>query len=305
MGWYFMPGEMAEKTRPMLKVLGVITVDAVVTTPEPAAGVSIYVENGDLRPLLDHLGFADTEFDAVPSNLEGVEVLVRRGRRALPAALRPARAERPREGAAAFAEAYLAAATQARAEVEAAEKTVAGEIERFTRELAAASAQAESLALQRAALEAVDQAVTAALEVEFETIKGDPRVASVATVGDLIVIETGEITIETRARRTKIGRLRLTIGAFDGSVKIEALQALGPTAHPIVSTTGVPYLGALRDALVRYIGRRDFAAAAKLILDFLGSPPRDGGVEELLARWPEAPPAPAPPAPATPATPAA
>ncbi|MDP3771465.1 MAG: hypothetical protein Q8R16_04145, partial [bacterium] len=87
-----------------------------------------------------------------------------------------------------------------------------------------------------------------------------------------------------------IGCLRIAIGFDDGSIAITAVERLtdAPFPHPSVSSGGIPYLGPLQDAILRKIGKHEFASVLQLLLDFLEEPPT-GVVSDASspARWPE------------------
>lgn len=286
MGWYFIASP-SEQIMSLLTQVGTFPTEILSPEPEPVRGISFYTE--DLDAVLSILGLDDREVNEVSSGIEGVNRLVFGNKRSKPrAALKPR--HKPKEGADAFASSYLDVLQLSGERLVADQEQMVAEVNRLTKELSTASANLEQLEFRLLAAHTIDEEVTALLVKEYEAIRSDPRVDRLATTEDLLMLQTKDVVIEKDQNRYQIGRLRITLGLLDGSVKVEPVeQAFGPTAHPLISASGLLYLGPLRDALVRYIGRREFSSASKLLLDLLTAAPRENAVARPLDEWPKVP----------------
>lgn len=290
MGWYFLPGGLiTDPVKQAIAEADLMTSFLQIREPKAMVGLSFLADN--VRLVLDRIGLADCEFETVPTDVKGVSLLTlkagRKKKTPRPKARRPA--GRPREGAEAFADAYLALVRERKAELEEERKRIRSEADEKTRELARVSAQLEQVEFQFAACLRIETDVLAELETEFEKMRADPRVSRLASTETSLMIETQALFIEAPPQRHALGRLRLTMGLEDGEVTLETIDGKGPSPHPLVETTGLLALGALLDSLIRYVGRREFSAATKLLLDLLTSVPRDEEARQRLKAWPVAP----------------
>lgn len=293
MPWYFLPAEhVGENAVAILEQQGVISTENETLTPVATKGIAFYAEVEQLPELLIAIGLGGFDSAEEASDQENVLFLKLKAKRKR-TKVRVA-AKKIQTGADALIAKYGEAASAAR---EAVAKTIAEDravADRLTIELTKTLRKIHDAEMQMAFLGEVTTTVADGLRHEYDAIRANPFVSNVGVEGDALIITTSELVLSRRAilgdtnpvKRHRIGQLIIILGMCDGTIEVRATTPLGPSAHPIVSALGMPYLGSVRDSVVRFIARREFGNAAKILLSLLAATPRDPTAEEYLGKWP-------------------
>jgi hypothetical protein len=131
------------------------------------------------------------------------------------------------------------------------------------------------------------QASAEALSRDFDRIAALPGVADVALHDGALRIFTGPICVDYGTRRYRLGQFRLDLH-FDGRVFLRNLtDRYESYDHPHVDG-GRPCLGNIQEWIQRLLAQREFAAAAEVLLQYLGTVnPADW--RKAVTFWPEVP----------------
>ena len=286
-GWYvLLDAALPEGAAQALKAMGIKTQRLTLLEPVHGPGLSFFTTD-DIQAVLTNLGIVNVDVTLKLTNYDGVLLVqMAQKRRRVGMATRP----EPREGADAFVEAYTDAVKIARHDLGETIVEETARIDALGRDLMAAERTLIAGEIENITLTAVDAAIRDALKAEYGKIGADARVERLQVTSERLIVTTSDVVLEQGNKRFRIGRLLLSLGLLDGSVMVQPVGTKsGPTAHPMVSGTGLLQLGALRDALVRFIGRREFAQAVTILLDLLFAAPRGGAAVVPLERWPAMP----------------
>jgi hypothetical protein len=124
-----------------------------------------------------------------------------------------------------------------------------------------------------------------ALARDFDRIAGLPGVAEVDFGDGVLRIFTAPIFVDYGIRRYRLGQFRLDLH-FDGRIFLRNLTDRYETYdHPHVDN-GRPCLGNIQEWIQRLLAQREFAAAAEVLLHYLGTVnPADW--RKAVTFWPE------------------
>lgn len=162
-------------------------------------------------------------------------------------------------------------------DVEAGLRASARQMARLEQRLIAADRRLAELEQHRAS--------TDALAREFDRLAALPGVTDVRVGEEVLYLFTQLITVEYGARRFRLGRFRMDVH-FDGRVFLRNLTDRYETYdHPHVDN-GRPCLGNIQGWVQQLIGRREFSAAAGVLLEYLATVnPSDW--RKPVTYWPE------------------
>ncbi len=129
------------------------------------------------------------------------------------------------------------------------------------------------------------RASTEALAREFDRMAALPGITDVRVGDEVLYLFTELVTVEYGARRFRLGRFRMEIH-FDGRIFLRNLtDRYESYDHPHVDN-GRPCLGNIQGWVQQLIARREFAAAAGVLLQYLGTVnPSDW--RKPVTYWPE------------------
>ena len=269
MGWYFLSfTKLPEDASARFKNLGVIATTHTITEPEEDDGLVFETEN--YRAVLDLLGKQNEEFVEKPTEQPGVIQLLSTGPRQLARRVIPTRRRIPRAGADELVEVLRSGYSAERQKDLETRARVLKEVTVLERHLATELTKLQELDLRLAVLTEVDAEAEKIVRAEYARLMNDPCVEKAELTDDELIVITKKLVFPAVAGGIATGTLVLSIGLFDGQItgRIKDIEPKN-AGYDKVSEKGLVYLGTLREQIVRYIGRREFGIAVKLILDNL------------------------------------
>jgi len=162
-------------------------------------------------------------------------------------------------------------------DLEAGLRASARQMQRLEQRLVAADRRLAELEQHRASADVLAR--------EFDRLAGLPGITDVRVGEEVLYLFTTLVSVEYGARRFRLGRFRMDIH-FDGRVFLRNLTDRYETYdHPHVDN-GRPCLGNIQGWVQQLVARREFSAAAGVLLQYLGTVnPSDW--RKPVTYWPE------------------